>query len=77
MAQVTIKTQMTLSAETLAQRLGVSVRHIRRLDSAGRLPTPIRLGGCVRWRADEIHAWLEAGAPDRKRWRVMKGGVEK
>ena len=63
---------IALSAESLAQRLGVSLRHIRRMDSAGKLPSPIRLGASVRWPVTEIEAWLAAGAPDRCTWRRIK-----
>lgn len=62
---------LAYSASQLADKLGVSLRHIRRMDSAGLLPKPIRLGRSVRWPADTIHAWVKAGAPDRKRWEQM------
>jgi len=65
---------LALSAADLAQRLGVSLRHVRRLDSVGKVPKPLRLGRSIRWRMAEIQAWLEAGAPDRKSWQAMKGG---
>jgi len=58
----------------VAKILSVSPRHVWSLDSSGRLPMPIRLGKSVRWRRDEIHAWIEAGAPTRDRWERMKGG---
>lgn len=71
-ATVSSKVQdLALSAAELARRLGVSLRHIRRLDSAGKLPTPIRLGRSVRWPVVEIEAWLAAGAPDRVTWSAM------
>lgn len=66
---------MVLSAMRLSQRLGVSLRHIRRMDSAGKLPRPVRLGKVVLWKVDEINAWLNAGAPDRKTWEQMKKEV--
>jgi len=64
---------LALSADGLAQRLGVSLRHIRRMDSSARLPRPLRLGASVRWSMAEIEAWLAAGAPDRRAWDSMKG----
>ena len=63
---------LAISAAELATLLHVSLRHIRRMDSMGRLPKPIRLGYSVRWRVDELHAWLSVGAPDRKTWAAMK-----
>ncbi|MGH2271266.1 helix-turn-helix transcriptional regulator [Anaerohalosphaeraceae bacterium U12dextr] len=58
----------------LAQKLRISKRQVFRLNSQGRLPRPIHLGGSVRWYWPECHAWIKAGAPNRKAWEVMKGG---
>ena len=63
---------LALSAVDLAHNLGVSLRHIRRMDSSGKLPGPIKLGASVRWPVAEIEQWLAAGAPDRRTWQVMK-----
>jgi len=62
---------LALSATDLAYRLGVSLRHIRRMDSSGKLPRPIKLGASVRWPVAEIEQWLAAGAPDRRTWQAM------
>jgi predicted DNA-binding transcriptional regulator AlpA len=43
---------LVVSAKVLARLLGVSLRQVWRLNSAGKLPRPIRLGGSVRWRRD-------------------------
>ena len=64
---------LAFSAQQLADRLGVSLRHCRRLDSAGKLPKPVRLGRSVRWPVAEIENWMDAGAPDRQRWQTMRG----
>ncbi len=45
--------------------LGCSVRHIQRLNDAGRMPRPVRLGHLVRWRRTEIEAWIKEGCPSR------------
>lgn len=66
---------LALSAGQLAARLGVSLRHVRRMDSAGLLPQPIRLGRSVRWPVHGPHgieAWLAAGAPDRRQWEQLR-----
>ena len=65
---------LALSAAELAERLGVSERHIRRMDSSGELPTPIHIGRCVRWPIAEIEAWLAASEKDRKTWNSKKKG---
>lgn len=61
-----------LDAKTFGQRLSLSKRQIFRLNSCGRIPAPVRIGGSVRWSEQEISDWLAAGAPDRKTWEAMK-----
>ncbi|MHC4538750.1 MAG: helix-turn-helix transcriptional regulator [Planctomycetota bacterium] len=61
-----------LSAKTLGEMLNLSKRQIFRLNSCGKIPAPIRIGGAVRWSAEEISAWLVASAPDRRTWEAMK-----
>ena len=68
--------RLTLSGKALAQQLSVSLRHVRRFDSAAKIPRPIRLGNSVRWLCTEIEEWLQAGAPDRQRWEEIKGGED-
>lgn len=67
-----VQAPLALSAQQLADRLGVSLRHVRRMDSAQLLPRPVRLGRSVRWPVDEVHAWMKAGAPDRRRWDQLR-----
>jgi predicted DNA-binding transcriptional regulator AlpA len=52
--------------------LSLSKRQIFRLNACGKIPKPIRIGGAVRWSADEISAWLAAEAPDRQAWEATK-----
>ena len=59
---------LVVDAKQLAVMLNCGVRTVRTWDTMGKLPTPIRMGGKVVWRVDEIHAWLDAGAPCRKDW---------
>ena len=64
-----------LDAATLATLLQISLRHLRRLDAAGKLPRPVKLGRAVRWPVSEIRTWLDAGCPDRETWEAMKRAV--
>ena len=64
---------IAIDATALAGLLGLSVRTIRRLDASGKLPQPVKIGGAVRWRREEIDAWLEAGCPDRDEWGAIRG----
>ena len=60
-----------LSAGDTAKLLNISPRHLAKLHAAGKLPTPVRLGRSVRWRADELRDWLAAGCPPRDRWNAL------
>lgn len=69
----TIKTQdRLLSAEAVGKMLSLSRRQIFRLNSSGKIPAPIRIGGAVRWAESTIAEWLAAGAPDRKTFEAMQ-----
>lgn len=57
-----------LNAKALAGCLSVSVRQAHRMNKAGLIPAPLKIGGCTRWRAAEIAAWLQAGSPERAAW---------
>jgi predicted DNA-binding transcriptional regulator AlpA len=59
-------------AKTFGQRLSLSKRQIFRLNSCGKIPAPIRIGGAVRWSEQECSDWLAAGAPDRRTWETLK-----
>ncbi len=50
-----------ITAEELANYLGVSARTIRRLVLAGTFPKPVRLGGSVRWLRPTIDQWVRTG----------------
>ena len=52
-----------IDAPNTAERLGVSVRTLRRLTDAGHGPKPIRVGRCLRWRLSEVSDWIAAGCP--------------
>ena len=57
-----------LNVSALAKRLSVSVRQAHRMNKAGLIPAPLRIGGVVRWHPDEISQWLRSGAPVRSVW---------
>jgi excisionase family DNA binding protein len=58
--------------DELAAALQVSTRTLYRLDSSGKLPRPVSVGRSLRWRRDEILAWLAAGAPKRREWEATR-----
>lgn len=63
---------LVVAASRLAPLLDASIRTVRTWDAAGKLPAPIRIGGRVVWRLDEIRDWLNAGAPDRETWTALR-----
>ena len=65
-------TPLTVDAKRLAGLLGQSLRTIRTWDASGKLPQPLRIGGRVVWRLEEINAWLEAGAQLRTVWNAIR-----
>lgn len=56
---------LLITAEEFAELMQVSVRSIWRLRSAGEIPEPVRIGGTIRWRREEVRQWIEAGCPSQ------------
>lgn len=61
-----------LNAVDVAAVLRVGQRTLWRWRDSGRLPAPVKIGGCVRWRASDIEQWVAAACPDCRRtgWTV-------
>lgn len=55
---------LLVTASEVAQLLHVSTRTLWRLRSAGTLPSPVRLGGAVRWLLTDIETWIANGCSD-------------
>jgi excisionase family DNA binding protein len=54
--------------QAVARLLDCSTRHVYRLADTGRMPPPVRLGALVRWRRQDLDAWLASGCkPCRQR----------
>ena len=66
---------LAVDAKDLGAMLRLSVRTVRTMDAAGKLPRPLRLNGrAVRWVLDGptgIRAWLVAGAPNRQQFEAL------
>jgi predicted DNA-binding transcriptional regulator AlpA len=54
---------LLITAAALAGLLNISTRSLWRLNSAGLVPQPVRLGNSVRWRREEILCWISEGCP--------------
>jgi len=67
---------LLVDAEGVARMLGISRAMVFKLDSSGRLPSPVRLGKCTRWRVAELVAWGGARCPSREHWSVLQSNVD-
>ena len=76
-ATLTDELPLVVDARRLAKFLCAGLRTVRSWDAAGKLPAPIRLGGKVVWRTDEIRDWLAAGAPRRAEWQARRAAARK
>jgi predicted DNA-binding transcriptional regulator AlpA len=54
---------LLVTATVVARLLDISCRSLWRLRSASALPAPVKVGGAVRWRLDEIKKWIADGCP--------------
>lgn len=55
--------RLLVAASDAARMLGVSTRTLWRWAASGRVPPPVRIGGCARWRVADLDAWVAALRP--------------
>ena len=55
--------QAMLTVHDVARMLNCSVRTVYRLNDAGKMPKPVRLGALVRWPRQAIEHWINDGCP--------------
>ena len=56
-----------MRVEDLAERLQIGASTVWRRRDQGSLPAPLRLGRSVRWRKEDVDAWINDGCPDVRR----------
>jgi predicted DNA-binding transcriptional regulator AlpA len=49
---------LLLDVQAVARLFSLSAQTVRRLDSQGRIPPPIRIGRAVRWYKPHVLGWL-------------------
>lgn len=54
---------LLMTAAQVARLLQISLRTLWRLRSGRKLPLPLNLGAAVRWRREEVLAWVADGCP--------------
>ena len=57
---------LLIPAERFAKMMQISTRTLWRLLSARRIPEPVRIGGSVRWRLDQVKQWIASGCQPRE-----------
>ncbi|MGE3807273.1 MAG: hypothetical protein AB7K24_21630 [Gemmataceae bacterium] len=57
-----------LTASQAAAMCSKSTRTWRTWDAEGLVPSPVKIGRSILWRAEEIQAWIKAGCPSREVW---------
>ena len=71
--------KLLYGCKELAEKLGISLRTLRRMCAAQEIPGQVTLGARVLFQAEVIHEWVRAGAPPRTTFEAMqkaKGGRE-
>jgi len=64
---------LLITVNQLSEQLGgISVATLYCLKSSGQLPLPVKVGGRVMWRREEIQQWVQLGCPPRERFEKMR-----
>ncbi len=70
--QVTNNNCQLMTAKQLGVLLALSKRQVFRLNSCGKIPKPLKIGGSFRWRLSDIELWQSMDCPDRKTFETRK-----
>lgn len=73
-AQPRITTRL-INVDTVAEMTLTSRRTVFRWNAGGRMPRPIRIGHCLRWRQSDINLWIVLGCPDQKTYEARREAV--
>ncbi len=57
--------QLAVDARQMSKLIPFSVRTLRRLDAACKLPRGFKLGSRKLWRVSDLRLWADWGFPDR------------
>lgn len=67
----TLQAETLIDVPTLAKKLNVHEITIRKWQVNGKIPAPVRIGRAVKWRLQEIEAWIKASCPPRAKWETF------
>lgn len=57
-----------IGADDVCAMLDIGTSTLYNWRDSGKLPQPVRIGGTVKWRREEVLAWIDAGCPPEVRW---------
>ena len=55
-----------LTINDVAEILKISQRSIWRLVASGKLVAPLRVGGSIRWKREDIREWIDSGCEPKE-----------
>ncbi|AQT68782.1 putative transcriptional regulator [Anaerohalosphaera lusitana] len=61
-----------LTSEQCARMCGISRRTWHRLSASAKVPSPVKIGGNVRWRSSDMELFLEWNCPSREEFEQRK-----
>ncbi len=76
LAQGNPEAPLLITADQAAAMLSISRSKFYEMNSSGHFgPAAIKLGRCSRWNRNELIEWVEAGSPNRNKWKNIKRGA--
>ena len=63
--------QLAVTVGQMCKMVPFSVRTLRRMDSAGKIPRGHRVGGKKLWLVSDLKHWVKLGFPDREKFEQM------
>jgi predicted DNA-binding transcriptional regulator AlpA len=66
---------LLVPAAIAARLCGISEASWFRLKAAGKTPAPVKLGGRVLYRIEELRLWVSWGCPPRKEFDARRGAA--
>lgn len=64
---------LLMTRREVADACRVAIATIDRMRAAGKLPESVRVNGSVRYRRDDIIAWLGMGCPSGQEFKTLRG----
>lgn len=57
-----------LAAKELAELLSISIRSVWRFKAEEKIPKPLAISGCIRWRLSDVERWIEEDCPQNLKY---------